>query len=139
MEFHTPKDDSDFSFSPKLYSSLMTVSKAWNNIILDLFFINHIDRLSEFVFRPLGSDRTEKIRYLLAHSPYIEYSWYTWFFKGGHYLKEIIILNSFFLEEKDPRFTRLKQVFALRLLSKELFYIRAMYLPKTFICATMNY
>ena len=27
---------------------------------------------------------------------------------GGGYLKEILILNSFSFEEKDPRFTRLK-------------------------------
>ena len=47
-------------------------------------------------------------------------------FKGGHYLKEILILNSFFFEDKDPRFTRLKPGLALRLLSKGLFYVRAM-------------
>ena len=35
-------------------------------------------------------------------------------------------MNSFSFENKGPRFTRLKQGFALRLLSKELFYIRAM-------------
>ena len=35
-------------------------------------------------------------------------------------------MNSFFFEDKDPRFTRLKPVLALRLLSKGLFYIRAM-------------
>jgi hypothetical protein len=44
---------------------------------------------------------------------------------GGRYLKEILILNSFFFEDKDPRFTRLKPDLALRLLSKGLFYIRA--------------
>ena len=46
--------------------------------------------------------------------------------KGGHYLREILILNSFTLEDKDPRWTRLKPGLALRLLSKGLFYIRAM-------------
>ena len=46
--------------------------------------------------------------------------------KWGHYLKEILILNSFSFEEKDPRFTRLKSDLALRLLSKGLFYMRAM-------------
>ena len=49
-------------------------------------------------------------------------------FKGGHYLKEILILNSFFFEDKDPRFSRLKTALAPRLLSKGLFYIRAMLL-----------
>jgi hypothetical protein len=38
----------------------------------------------------------------------------------------MLILNSFFFEGKDPRFTRLKPGLALRLLSKGLFYIRAM-------------
>ena len=33
----------------------------------------------------------------------------------GPYLKEILILNSFSFEDKDPRFTRLKPVLALRL------------------------
>ena len=37
--------------------------------------------------------------------------------KGGRYLKEILILNSFSFEDKDPRFTKLKPGFALRLLS----------------------
>ena len=46
--------------------------------------------------------------------------------KRGHYLKEILILNSFSFEDKDPRFTSLKAGLALRLLSKGLFYIRAM-------------
>ena len=46
--------------------------------------------------------------------------------KGERYLKEILILNSFSFEDKDPRFTRLKPGLALRLLSKGLFYIRAM-------------
>ena len=45
---------------------------------------------------------------------------------GGGYLKEILILNSFSFEDKGPRFTRLNPVLALRLLSKGLFYIRAM-------------
>jgi hypothetical protein len=44
---------------------------------------------------------------------------------GGRYLKEILILNSFSLEDKDP-ISRLKPGLALRLLSKGLFYIRAM-------------
>ena len=35
-------------------------------------------------------------------------------------------MNSFSFEDKDPRFTRLKPFLALRLLSKGLFYIRAM-------------
>ena len=48
------------------------------------------------------------------------------FLKGGANLKEIQILNSFSFETKDPRFTSLKLVLALRLLSKGLFYIRAM-------------
>ena len=47
--------------------------------------------------------------------------------KGECYLKKILILSSFSLEDKDPRFTRLKSGLALRLLSKELFYIRAMF------------
>ena len=47
-------------------------------------------------------------------------------FKGGGYLKEILILNSFSFEDKDPIFTRLKPGLALRLFSKGLFYIRAM-------------
>ena len=38
-------------------------------------------------------------------------------------LNEILILNSFSFEDKDPRFTRLKPVLALRLLKKGLFYI----------------
>ena len=42
------------------------------------------------------------------------------------YLKEILILNSFCFEDKDPRFTRLKPGLVLRLLSKGLFYTRAM-------------
>ena len=46
--------------------------------------------------------------------------------KGGRYLTEILILNSFSYEDKDPRFTRLKPGLALRLLSRGLFYIRAM-------------
>ena len=46
--------------------------------------------------------------------------------KGGRYLKEILILNSFSFEDKDPRLTRLKPVLALWLLSKGLFYIRVM-------------
>jgi hypothetical protein len=46
--------------------------------------------------------------------------------KGGCYLKEILILNSFPFEDKDPRFTRLKSGLALRLLSKGLFYTMAM-------------
>ena len=41
-------------------------------------------------------------------------------------------MNSFFFEE-DPRFTRLKPSLALRLLSKGLFYIRAMVLPDIFV------
>ena len=45
--------------------------------------------------------------------------------KGGRYLKQILSLNSFSFEDKDPRLTRLKPVLALRLLSKGLFYIRA--------------
>ena len=44
----------------------------------------------------------------------------------GCYLKEILILNKFSFEDKDPRFTRLKSGLALRLLSNGLFYIRAM-------------
>ena len=46
--------------------------------------------------------------------------------KGGCYLNEILILNAFFFEGKEPRFTRLKLRLALRLLSKGPFYIRAM-------------
>ena len=38
----------------------------------------------------------------------------------------ILILKSFTLEDKDPRCTRLKPDLALSLLSKGLFYIRAM-------------
>ena len=44
-------------------------------------------------------------------------------------LKKILILNSFSFEDKDPRFTRLKPGLALRLISKGLFYIRAMVMP----------
>ena len=40
--------------------------------------------------------------------------------KVGRYLKEILILNSFTLEDKDPIFTRLKPGLALRLLSQGL-------------------
>ena len=47
-------------------------------------------------------------------------------FKRGCYLKKTLILNSFSFKDKDPRFTRLKPDLALRLLSKRLFYIRAM-------------
>ena len=36
-------------------------------------------------------------------------------------------MNSFSFEDKDPRFTRLKPGLALRLLSKGLFYIKAMF------------
>ena len=43
--------------------------------------------------------------------------------KGERYLKEILILNSFSFEYKDPRFTRMKLGLALRLLSKGLFYL----------------
>ena len=46
--------------------------------------------------------------------------------KGSGYLKEILILNSFSFEDKNPRFTRLKPVLALRILCKGLFYKRAM-------------
>ena len=46
--------------------------------------------------------------------------------KEGRYLKEILILNSFCFEDKDPRFTWPKSGLALRLLSQGLFYIRAM-------------
>ena len=35
--------------------------------------------------------------------------------KGGRYLIEILILNSFSFEDKDPRFTRLKPRLSLRL------------------------
>ena len=42
---------------------------------------------------------------------------WTWFFTGGCYLKEILILNSFSFEDKDPRFYKAKT----RLLSKGLF------------------
>ena len=45
--------------------------------------------------------------------------------KGEHYLKEILILNSFSFEDKNPRFTRLKLGLELRLI-KGPFYIRAM-------------
>ena len=51
-------------------------------------------------------------------------------FKGGRYLKEILMLNSFSFEDKDPRFTRLIPSLALRLLSKGLFCIRAMRPPR---------
>ena len=42
--------------------------------------------------------------------------------KGECYLKEILNLNSFTFEDKDPRFTRLKPGLLLRLHSKGLFY-----------------
>ena len=51
--------------------------------------------------------------------------------KGGRYLNEILIMNLFSFEDKDPKFTRLKPDLALRLLSKGLFYIRAMLLGMT--------
>ena len=51
--------------------------------------------------------------------------------KGGRYPNEILIMNSFSFEDKDPKFTRLKPDLALRLLSKGLFYIRAMLLGMT--------
>ena len=54
-------------------------------------------------------------------------------FKGAPYLKEIIMLNSFSFEEKDPRFTRLKSGLALSLLSEGLFYIRAMPITKSYM------
>ena len=57
---------------------------------------------------------------------FFKISRWTWFFKGRRYLKEILILNSFSFEDKDPRFTRLKPDLALTLLSKGLFYTRAM-------------
>ena len=44
----------------------------------------------------------------------------------GHYLREILSLNSFTLEDKDPKCTRLKSFLALSLLSKGLFYLSAM-------------
>ena len=44
----------------------------------------------------------------------------------GRFLKKMLILNSFYFEDNDPRLTGLKLVLTLRLLSKELFYIRAM-------------
>ena len=47
---------------------------------------------------------------------FFKISRWTWFFKGGCYLKEVLILNSFSFEGKDPRFTRLKPGFAVRLL-----------------------
>ena len=50
--------------------------------------------------------------------------------KGERYLTEILILNSFSFEDKDPSFTRLKPALVLRLLSKGLFYIRAMLCTK---------
>ena len=48
------------------------------------------------------------------------------FSKGVLPKREILILNSFSFEDKDPRFTRLKPALTLLLLSKGLFYIRAM-------------
>ena len=39
--------------------------------------------------------------------------------KGVRYLKEILTLNSFTIEDKDPRFTRLKSGLSLRLLVKD--------------------
>jgi hypothetical protein len=64
---------------------------------------------------------------------FFKISRWTWFFKegggrGGRYLKEILILNLYSFEENDPRFTRLKPGLPLKLLSKGLFYIRAMML-----------
>ena len=46
--------------------------------------------------------------------------------KGRGYLKKILILNSSSFEDKTQVFTRLKPDLALGLLSKGLFYIRAM-------------
>ena len=57
---------------------------------------------------------------------FFKISRWAWFFKGGRYLKEILILNSFSFEDKGKRFTRLKPGLALMLLSKGLFYIRDM-------------
>ena len=59
--------------------------------------------------------------------------------KGGRYLKEILILNSFSFEDKDPRFTRLKPGVALRLLIKGLFYIRAMQSVKPIEKSDLNH
>ena len=50
--------------------------------------------------------------------------------KGGSYLKEILILNSFSFEDKDPSFTRLNPDLALRLLSKRLRAYLCMYDPR---------
>ena len=53
--------------------------------------------------------------------------------KWGRYLKKILILNSFSIEETDPRFTRLKSGLELRLFSKRLFYKRAKYFRNIFL------
>ena len=42
-------------------------------------------------------------------------------------------MNSFFFEDKDPKFTKLKPGLALRLVNKGLFYIRAMPSEKIFL------
>ena len=74
------------------------------------------------------SSRLESLLIALPFN-FFNISRWTCFFKGGHYQKEILVLNSFSFEEEDPRFTRLKSGLALRLLSKGLFCIRAMILP----------
>jgi hypothetical protein len=62
LEFHTPKDVSVFIFSPNLYRWLMTILKA----LIDIkchnfeFIFAKTYRLSEFAFKPLGSNRMEK-------------------------------------------------------------------------------
>ena len=51
----------------------------------------------------------------------------------------MLILTLFSFEDKDPRFTRLKPGLALRLLSKGLFYIRAMFQGNTYYdCITVT-
>ena len=64
---------------------------------------------------------------------------WTWFFKGGSYLKEILFLSSFCFEDKDQRFTRLKLGLAIRLLIKGLFYIRAMQSVKLIEKSDLNH
>ena len=55
------------------------------------------------------------------------------------YLKESLILNSFSFEDKDPILTSLKPGLALRLLSKGLFYIRAIVQWKESRCPSLQF
>ena len=59
--------------------------------------------------------------------------------KGGCYLKEILILSSFSFEDKDPRIYKAKSRSCLRLLSKGLFYIRAVSYRKVTVVSKLRH